>query len=112
MKSSQGLYREEFHEFQYEPINHEWAFEMETNIKDFIQLNESAGFVEISLLNCKSYRCELGLLISEPETKSGKRIFDQMTLEPWFKFIAHYNFKVLDDSFNVVGNYFFMKATP
>jgi len=112
VKSTQGIYREKLHEFQFEPINEEWAFDLETKIRDFIQLNEFAQLVEISVLNCKTYRCQLGLLVQEPKSKPWKRIFDQMTLEPWFQFHTHYSAPILNDSSAVIANFFFMEGLP
>lgn len=112
MKKAPGAYKEEYHDFQFEPVNEEWALKLETHIRDFIQLNEYGHLVEISVLDCKSYRCQLGLVVNEPEKKIWKRIFDQMTLEPWFKFHKHYSAPVFDDSFNIVGNFFFMITLP
>ena len=112
VKSTQGIYRDQLHEFQFEPINEEWALNLETKIKDFIQLNEFSYLVEISLLNCKTYRCELGLLVLDPEKKPWKRIFDQMTLEPWFQFYTHYSAPIVNESYRIIGNYFFMEGIP
>ena len=112
MKNSKGVYREEYHDFQYEPVNEEWAYKMETQIRDFIQLNSHAHLVEISVLDCKSYRCQLGLLVQEPEKKAWKRIFDEMSLEPWFRFHRHSSAPLLDSSYNIIGNFFFMENTP
>lgn len=112
IKNTKGIYRKELHEFQFEPIEQEWAYELETKIRDFIQLNEFGHLVEISLLNCKSYRCQLGLLVQEPEKKAWKRIYYQMSLEPWFKFHKHYSAPIVNDSFVVTGNFFFMEGIP
>lgn len=112
IKKTRGLYREAFHDFQFEPVNEEWAYKMETQIRDFIQLNKHAQLVEISLLDCKSYRCQLGLMVQEPEKKAWKRIFDAMSLEPWFQFHSHSSAPILNDSFSIIGNFFFMETTP
>jgi len=112
VKKTKGTLREDYQSFQVEPTNHEWAFDMEAKIRDFFTLHEMAYLVEINILECKTYRCQIGVLVSEPEKKPGKRIFDQMTLEPWFIFQTHSRVSILDNNIKTVGVLFFFEGLP
>jgi len=112
IKRSKGLAREKYHAFQYEPIDQEWASTLETKIRDFFTLNEFGYLVEIKMLNCKTFRCQIGVLVSEPEGKPWKRIFDQMTLEPWFVFHTYSSSPIVDRDYKVIGNFFFLEGFP
>ena len=112
IKKSIGPAREAYQAFQYEPVDQEWALVLETKIRDFFTLNEFGHLVEIKILECKTYHCQLGVLVPDPKGKPWKRIFDQMTLEPWFAFHQYSSSPIVDREYKIIGNLFFLKGLP
>lgn len=112
MKSTEGYYRKIYQEFQHEPIEPEWASSLELKIRDFVTMHEYSHAIEIINLTCRTYRCELGLKVLDPSARPSKRIFDDMSLEPWFRFFQHHRSPILSQDFVEEGTYFFMVGVP
>lgn len=67
-----------------EPKDHDWALQIETNIRDFVQMHEFGQYIRLERVNCKKTVCEI--LAFEDKDKTFDHILNDMRLQAWWTF--------------------------
>ena len=112
INKTSGPLKEDLHALNSEPVDEEWASLMETRINDFFVTHPNAHQVDLQLVECRTYRCQIGVVVVDAEGKPWKRIFDAMTLEPWFNFMKHVSAPIHDDQYKIIGSLFLIEGLP
>lgn len=83
-----GKRRDELYEFFNEPEDHEWGYDLQLHITDFIANHELQQSVQLVGVTCKINKCEFRIIEPEPELGHFHIIFQEMRRQPWFQFTS------------------------
>lgn len=83
-----GQQRDEIYDFFQQPEDHEWGYDMQLKISDFIESHEYRDDVSLTGVTCKIDRCEVRIIEADPSLGHFNIMFQQLRQQPWWEFTS------------------------
>lgn len=99
-----GLVIDYLHEHQSEPVDSEWAYELEQQIRDYFASHENAAKLRLSSVSCKTSLCEIRGFEYQPNAFT--EISSSLSVQPWWRFGRSYTIHDAEDN----NGYFYLIA--
>jgi hypothetical protein len=101
-----GELAKNFNQFKKEPVDHDWGYNMEMNIKDFIAMHTEADKVNLASVVCKTSSCEIRGF--EQEDHAWGYLLKDMQVQEWWDFTRTNS---SNSSSKDYGQYFYLLAS-
>lgn len=101
-----GELAKNFNEFNKEAVDHDWGYNMEMNIKDFIAMHTEADKVNLASVVCKTSSCEIRGF--EQEDHAWGYLLKDMQVQEWWDFTSTNSSNSSSEEY---GQYFYLLAS-